>query len=280
MRSIILVGLVLTSIMSCDILSDGLNGCYLNTPDNLGKYETIPIPDISVNVGDTIWVSRDEYFKAYDRCDLGNGTFEFHFLQMDYDKISFVQSDIYYAIIGKEVGQTTVNYRGSFSLRRNGEQIDEQALGSFKVNVLKSGVSIPKKPEEAYTPFSVISEVKIEKEKRIENIFLELKFVFEQGYFENEYYSLNAYWSDENPEDLMTYDKVNSGGFDHHGPTIRWDSLSTEKYLKIRRLNRGAWIDEGTYEENVSTYVQHFLKIKSFPIEKPVIEREFKVYGF
>lgn len=275
---VILTGILLSS---CDHFIDTVNGCYLTLPDDLGSYEIKQIPDYSVNVGDTIWIAMNDYFKAYDRCDDGYGNFYMEIVDLEYDIAHFSQSERYFVISADKIGETKVDFRGSVNLRRNANDIRRTEFGSFNLEIVESGADQMIKPQSALSPFFSIDSVNIEKDIRSVGTFLETKFFFDNGYFNDEYYSVYIFWDEDGSGSIANYVDTNAGGTDRYGPSFRWDSLTSNKIINLRRSNRATWIPETeSYQEGISSYVQSFLKIESYPNDKPVLERQFRVIGY
>jgi hypothetical protein len=278
----IMIGFCLLLVAAnCSTITDGLNGCYLTIPENTGEYETKQIPDLTINVGDTLWISQKEYFKGTDKCDAGYGSFEFNFFKMDYERANIIQSDLNFGVVGVMEGKSTIEFSGSYFVRRNDISVDETITGAFNINVVKNGAVEQDEPEDLLTPFSLIKDASVKKKERANNIYIELNIDFENGYFDREHVNTSFFVNNTDSEDLMNYERKSTLGYESRGAEVRWDSLTTEKYVRLWRTNHATWNPETeTHDENYSSKVRHFLKIESFPIDKPVAEREFRVTGF
>lgn len=278
---VLLIFLGSFSLTSCDIFVTSLNGCFLNIPDDLGYYEIKQIPNYTVNVGDTVWISMNDYFKSRDRCDYGYADIDLEIIDMNYDLAHFIQSERFLLIAANKIGETDVNFRGSIRVRRDGEDIIEHETRSFTLNIVEGSASSNVKPNSALSPFFAVDSVKVETRVRNVSAFIELSFFFNKGYFDDEYYSVYTFWNEDVTESIENYIGYNSGATDEYGASFRWDSLTTSKFIKLRRSNRATWISETeSYQEGISSYVQNFLKIESYPNDKPVIERNFSITGF
>lgn len=250
---------------------------YFDLQEDIGRYEILPIPDLEVQVGDTLWFEKDEYFKSYNDCDLGYGSFNFDVIEMDYEIANFFTSERYVGIIGKEIGETNVFLLGNAYLRRDDVASRIPDSVSFKINVIENKTGrTGKRPDEALPPFFKITDVSFEKDVRGDDLYLGVIFKFSNGHFENEYYTVYNYWSEGNDHNFQSNNSL--GSSETNGADFRWDSAATDMYLKLRRLN---WIsDEEGYREDVSSQVQMYMHLKSYPLNVHPTEREFERIGY
>lgn len=247
---------------------------YFDLDEDIGTYKMLQIPDLEVGTGDTLWIDKTEYFKSYNDCDLGYGTIGFNLFKMDYSKVSIFTSDNFLGIIGREIGETEVELFGDAYVRRDDEPIREPVSQVFNIKVVENTAS-NKKPDEAHQPFFKVSDVTIVKDQRTESIFfVELIFQFDNGFYENEYYTTYNYRTLNEVE--KEYESNSSLGSSlTNGADFKWDSTASDMYLKLRRLNYGA-----SETDEVSHNVQLFMHVKSYPMNLPPKDRTYELIGY
>ncbi|MFV1884043.1 MAG: hypothetical protein ACMZ7B_06130 [Balneola sp.] len=285
------VPIVCLIFLQCGVL--GIDDCsngYFSLRDDIEGTTLKNMPDMSVTMGDTLWIKDSDYWENNLDCpEWGYGSFSMQFVLSDPEIAKPIILNDHIGLIPVSEGKTDIDLIGSIGIRKDGEDehLYESLSFTLTVNNQESLSINNKRPKEVYPPFFSIKEIIMNINDRRRDGWFEIEIqtnpdfeIFsnaETGFQEGFYVAILTDF-EFNKEDLSN----NSVFYRNYASkyfAFPWDSSASTVYGLIEKSNPDAWDSEKEeLRKNMNYYTGQFFGIRSYPIEAPVEERTFEVF--
>ncbi len=283
--------LILISVLFLQCFLAGVDDCYegyFSLRDDIRDgYELKEIPDMNVALGDTLWIKDKDYWKNRLDCDYGYSDFWMQFVLSNPEIVKPILLDDYIGLIPVSEGKSEIKIIGSILTRKNGEDKNIYKSLDFNVFVKKETEATSIRPEEVYSPFFSIREIKVNPLKNNKNGWMSIQIVtepdfevysekyesFQEGYYVTVMTSLE--FNEQNPKQSGFYRNYAIKYFD-----FPWDSSSSTVYGLIEKSNPDFWNSEmESAKKKFNSSTGRFFGIRSYPLDVPLEQRMFEVFA-
>lgn len=276
--------------LQCGIL--GIDDCsngYFSIRDDIQGHVLKDVPDMSIALGDTLWIKDSDYWENNLDCSFENyGNFWTRFVSSNPEIAKPIILNDYIGLIPISKGKTDIDIIGSIGIRKEGEDKHLYETLRFNLTVEGSTSANNHRPKEVYNPFFAISEIKINPFEITNEDWFEIEIItnpdFEVFTTPNGGNREGFYVTIVTSLDFDKNDVLNQSGlyrnFSFGSFQFPWDSTSSTVYGLIEKNNPTAWnAEKESFNEKMNYYTAQFFGIKSYPLNVPLKDRNFEVFA-